>query len=162
LGTDPAGAIVPDPLGGALIGVFSRFSELIIQRLNQVPQKNFLAYLDLLGASQLPPQPARVPLTFSLAKGTVVPAVVPARPQGAAPPGPGNTAPIFFKTESHPVAPPASLTTAFVRDPELDGYADLGDLITGASPQGTPLFRGDRPLDHIMYLAFGQILGLQG
>src|SRR5262249_11661864 len=159
LGTDPSGAIVPDALGGALIGVFSRFSELIIQRLNQVPQKNFLAYLDLLGASQLPPQPARVPLTFSLAKGTVVPAVGPAGTQAAAPPGPGEKDPIIFETERELVATPASLTTAFVRDPELDGYADLGDLIAGASPQGTALFRGNRLLDHVMYLAFGQILG---
>ena len=162
LGTDLAGALVPDPLGGALIGIFARFSELIIQRLNRVPEKNFLAYLDLLGASQLPPQPARVPLTFSLAAGTLVPAVVPAGTQAAAPPGPGEKDPIIFETERELVATPATLSSVFVRDPELDGYRNLGDLVTGASPQGVPAFRGDRLLDHIMYVAFGQLLALEG
>src|SRR5438045_5354014 len=59
-------------VSGALVGVFARFAEIIIQRLNQAPQKNFLAFLDLLGASLLPPQPARAPLTFSLAAGSAV------------------------------------------------------------------------------------------
>src|SRR4029453_7448701 len=135
------------PLGGALIGIFARFSELIIQRLNRVPEKNFLAYLDLLGASQLPPQPARVPLTFSLAAGTMVPAVVPAGTQAAPPPGPGEKDPIIFETERELVPTPATLSSVFVRDPELDGYRNLGDLVTGALPQGAPPSRGERALD---------------
>jgi hypothetical protein len=41
-GTDPiTGQLVPDPRGGALIGVFTRFAELIIERLNRVPDKEF-------------------------------------------------------------------------------------------------------------------------
>jgi hypothetical protein len=148
------------PLGGALIGIFARFSELIIQRLNRVPEKNFFAYLDLLGASQLPPQPARVALTFSLASGTIVAAVVPAGTQAAAPPGPGEKEPIIFETERELVATPATLTAAFVRDPELDIHAELGDVLSGASSHGVPVFRGDRQIDHIVYFGFGQLLGL--
>ena len=71
----------PEPLQGvsaALVNIFARFAEIAIQRLNQVPQKNFLAFLHLLGASRLPPQPARVPLTFSLVEGESVNTVVPA------------------------------------------------------------------------------------
>src|SRR5919108_4047532 len=75
-----------DRLGTALISIFARFAELIIERLNQAPGKNFLAFLDLLGAARLPPQPARVPITFALAEGSTVDAVVPAGTQvGAAP-----------------------------------------------------------------------------
>ena len=77
-------------VSAALIGVFARFAEIIIQRLNQAPQKNFLAFLDLLGASLLPPQPARVPLTFSLAAGSAVDGLVPAGTQVAAPPAEGE------------------------------------------------------------------------
>jgi hypothetical protein len=75
-----------DRLGTALISIFARFAELIIERLNQAPGKNFLAFLDLLGAARLPPQPARVPLTFNLAASSPVDAVVPAGTQIAAPP----------------------------------------------------------------------------
>ena len=49
----------PKSISAALIGSFACFAELIIQRLNKVPDKNFMAFLDLLGASLLPPQPSR-------------------------------------------------------------------------------------------------------
>ena len=129
-----------------------------------MPDKNFLAFLDLLGASRLPPQPARVPLTFSLAAGSAVPAVVPARTQVAAPPGPGEKDPTIFETEREFVVTPATLTSAFSRDPELDSYADLGALATiaGATAQGAPIFRGDRLLDHILYLGLRDLLGFTG
>ncbi|NJR57848.1 MAG: hypothetical protein HC769_02665 [Cyanobacteria bacterium CRU_2_1] len=63
--TDPVNPeqVNPEQLRGVeagLVNIFARFSELIIQRLNQVPDKNLLAFLDLLGASRLPPQAARV------------------------------------------------------------------------------------------------------
>lgn len=164
-GTDPVtGELIPDPLGGALIGIFSRLTELIVQRLNQVPDKNFLAFLDLLGASQRPPQPARVPLTFSLAAGTVVPAVVPEGTQAAAPPGPGEKDPTIFETEREFVVTPAMLTSAFSRDPELDSYADLTALAAsaGVAAQGAPVFHGDRLLEHILYVGVRDLLGFAG
>src|SRR5258708_4918843 len=70
---DPQGVFSADKgARSALIEIFGRFAELIIERLNQVPGKNLLAFLDLIGASLLPPQPARVPLTFLLANGSTV------------------------------------------------------------------------------------------
>src|SRR5256885_4909666 len=89
----------PDQASAALIGVFARFCEIIVQRLNQVPDKNFLAFLDLLGTSLLPPQAARVPLTFTLVANSPLDAVVPAGTQAAAPPGAGQTDPVIFETE---------------------------------------------------------------
>src|SRR6266704_1798611 len=50
----------------ALVNIFARFGEILIDRLNKAPEKNFLAFLDLLGVSSQPPQPSRVPLTFYL------------------------------------------------------------------------------------------------
>src|SRR3954465_2413784 len=83
----------------ALINIFARYSELIVERLNRVPEKNFLAFLDLLGASPLPPQPARAPLTFTLSEGSAVDTVVPAGTQVAAAPAEGETGPAIFETE---------------------------------------------------------------
>jgi hypothetical protein len=154
----------PDPLGAALVGIFGRFAELIIQRLNQVPQKNFLAFLDLVGASQLPPRPARAPLTFSLAAGTLVPAIVPQGTQVAAQPGPGENAPTIFETEAECVVTPATLTAVFCRDPDLDSYADLTALTTsaGAPAQGLTAFHGNRLVDHVVYLGFSDLLVFTG
>ena len=63
-------------VGRALVNIFARYAALTIQRINQAPDKNFLAFLDLLGAALLPPEPARVPLTFFLAAGSATDAVV--------------------------------------------------------------------------------------
>ena len=34
----------PSGLSAALIGIFARYAEVIIQRINQAPDKNFLAF----------------------------------------------------------------------------------------------------------------------
>ena len=73
----------PQGVSRALISVFARDAALIIQRLNQAPDKNFLAFLDLLGAALLPPEPARVPLTFSLAAGSAADAPNARNPDGS-------------------------------------------------------------------------------
>ncbi|NEO01345.1 MAG: hypothetical protein F6K50_39885, partial [Moorea sp. SIO3I7] len=56
--------------GRSLIRIFGHLATIVGDRLNQVPDKNFLAFLDLIGTSIGPPRPARVPLTFYLATGS--------------------------------------------------------------------------------------------
>lgn len=143
----------------ALIKIFARFSEIVIQRLNQVPDKNFLAFLDLLGASRLPPQPARVPLTFSLAAGSAVDAVVPAGTQVAAPPAEGQSEPVIFETERELVVTAAQLESIFVRDPEQDTWSNRTSLVTATASPGVPVFRGNQPIEHILYLGHQELLG---
>ncbi|MGB3942456.1 MAG: putative baseplate assembly protein [Candidatus Manganitrophaceae bacterium] len=155
-GWDATGA---DPLGEALIGIFTRFSELTVQRLNQAPRKNLLAFLDLLGASLLPPQPARVPLTFSLAAGSVVDGVVQKGTQAAAPPGEGETEPVLFETEREVTVIAASLLSLYTRDPAEDRYADLGAILKTGASSWAPVFRGDRAIDHLFYLGNASLFG---
>ncbi len=143
----------------ALVNIFARFSEIIIERLNQVPDKNFLAFLDLLGASRLPPQPARVPLTFSLAAGTTVDAVVPKRTQVAAPPGEGEKDPVIFETERELVVSAAKLESIFVRDPQQDLYTESSSIITTPGSVGVPIFRGNQPIEHLLYIGHSKLLG---
>lgn len=100
----------------ALIKIFARYCEIIIERLNKVPEKNFLAFLDLLGASRLPPQPARVPLTFTLSDKSTVDAVVPKGTQVAAQLAAGEKQPAIFETENEVVVTAAKLESIFVRD----------------------------------------------
>src|SRR2546423_4325403 len=87
----------PSGLSAALVGIFSRFSEIVIQRLNKTPEKNLLAYLDMLGLSVLPPQPARVPLPFFLTAGALTRAGVPPGAPGAAEPAGGGPGPGLFR-----------------------------------------------------------------
>lgn len=169
--TDPVNPeqVNPEQLRGVeagLVNIFARFSELIIQRLNQVPDKNLLAFLDLLGASRLPPQAARVPLTFTLVTGAIVDGVVPAGTQVAAPPIEGETNPVIFETERELVVTAAKLTSLFVRDPQQDTYSILDAVITSGISTGAAIFRGNQPIEHIFYvgqqnlLSFSEITNL--
>ena len=108
-------------LSRAMVGIFSRLTEIVIRRLNGVPEKNFLAFLDLLGAAPLPPQPARVPLTFTLAAGVVTEAVVRPGTQVAAPPAEGEKEPTIYETERELVVTAARLDSVFCANPTRTG-----------------------------------------
>jgi predicted phage baseplate assembly protein len=56
---------VSDP-GITLIELFAWMTELIVYRLNQVPEKNYLKFLELLGMQRRPASSARTDLTFWL------------------------------------------------------------------------------------------------
>ncbi|MBN2735367.1 MAG: putative baseplate assembly protein [Spirochaetales bacterium] len=59
---------VTDP-GITLLELFSWMTEMTIYRLNKVPEKTYLALLDLLGLTLSPPQSARVILRFYPVEG---------------------------------------------------------------------------------------------
>ncbi len=146
----------------AVTGVFIHFCETIIQRLNQVPDKNFLAFLDLLGADRLPPQSARVPLTFFLAKGSTI-GIVPAGTQVAAPPTTGEEQPVLYETERSLVVTATELKSAIVQDLELDRFQDYSeDLGMDSSDAWVSVFQGDRVIAHRFYLAQEELLSLTG
>jgi hypothetical protein len=148
-----------EPVGrsAALIRIFARFGEIVIERLNQVPEKNFLAYLNLLGAARQPPQPARVPLSFTLAAGSAVDASVPQGTQVAAPPAPGEKDPVVFETERPLVVTAARLDSLLTLDPEQDSYGDWSGYL--AQGPAFPVFQGDRAFEHVLYLGDSLLLG---
>ncbi|HVE86943.1 MAG TPA: hypothetical protein VND93_29005, partial [Myxococcales bacterium] len=154
---DPA---TRQPLGvsAALTGIFGRFAEIIIQRLNRVPDKSFLAFMDLLGAARLPPQPARVPLTFSLAAGRTEEATVPARTRVAAQPVEGDTGPVVFEVERALAVTAAQLASVVTFDPDQDTYGDSSVRDPKTAPPFLA-FQGERPLEHVLYIGDDRLLG---
>lgn len=149
----------PQGVSRALISIFARDVALIIQRLNQAPHKNLLAFLDLLGAALLPPEPARVPLTFFLAAGSATDAIVPPGTQAAAPPVEGETEPVIFETERGLTVTATQLASLWVRDPEKDQFADQSAILTAPSGTGFPVFQGQRTLEHILYIGNEDLFG---
>ncbi|KYC43642.1 hypothetical protein WA1_00260 [Scytonema hofmannii PCC 7110] len=137
-------------VNAALVQVMARFAEIIIQRLNQVPEKNFLAFLDLLGATQLPPQAARVPLTFTLATGTTGDAVVSAGTQVAV------SETTLFETERDLIVTSIQLDSVLVR--EGDRYADRTATLLSDNLTSIAAFQGERPIDHVFYIGHSQLL----
>lgn len=64
--------------GVALLKIFTHMQEEIISRLNKVPEKNFTAFLEMIGLKLMPAQPAKAPVTFylpeNLSGGVFIPA----------------------------------------------------------------------------------------
>jgi hypothetical protein len=111
----------------ALLKLFAHTFKLVIDRLNRVPEKNFIAFLDMLGIKLLPALPARAPLSFALSEGTKEHALIPARTQIAA----GE---VIFETEKNMLATPAKLTDAYSIDVSKDAiYKSPSHVISGES-----------------------------
>lgn len=146
--------------GAALIEIFSYMAEQLVDGLNQVPDRNFVAFLNLIGVEPLAPRPARVPLTFTLASG-VQSARVPAGTQVAAP-DPTNGDDILFETERELSLSPATLKAVFVRDPLTDMYGDYTLQATGEDPASFPVFKGHYPIEHSLLLARDDFLTVPG
>ncbi len=59
-----------DP-GVTLIETFAYMTDQLLYRLNRVPDRLYIKFLELIGVRLLPPTPARVPVTFWLATPAV-------------------------------------------------------------------------------------------
>lgn len=160
--------------GGALIRIFGRMATLVIDRLNRVPEKNFLAFLDLIGTQIQPPQPARVPLTFFLAQGSPGDTFVPAGTQVAATTAEGQVEEVVFETERDLVVTTAQLKVAIVRQPnKLDNNQNKPDYYSDYTLQATggvtgeqnpvfPAFEATTEIEHFLYLACDNLTSLSG
>lgn len=105
--------------GVALLKIFSHIAETVIHRFNQVPHKNLVAFLDMMGIKLLPAQPSRVPLTFKLAKGTDKEILIPAKTQAAADKTEEHEE-LPFETEKNLLAIPSQLKKLISVDPQQD------------------------------------------
>ncbi len=81
---------VSDP-GITLVELFAWMTEMILYRLNQVPEKNYVKFMDLLGLRLREPEPAHTEVTFYLSS-----------PQGSMIIVPSGTEVATVRTETRP------------------------------------------------------------
>ncbi len=92
-----------DP-GVALIELFAWMSETLLYRLNQVPDRFYTKFLELMGIAPFPPTAAQADLTFWLSTVLDEPVTVRAGTQVGAP---GAGSPVVFETVEDLVIAPA-------------------------------------------------------
>ena len=146
---------VSDP-GVTLIELFASMVEMLAYRVNQVPDRMYIAFLNYIGAQLEPAQPARAELTFYLSKAVTEPPGVTI---------PANTRvttvrtetdePIAFTTRADLVIRPLSIAGAYrvpagadrARRPDAENSAwsplDLARLNTTGGP--APVFADVEP-----------------
>src|SRR6476659_9505991 len=97
-----------DP-GVALIELFAWMSEMVLYRVNQVPDRLYVHFLNMVGIEPFPPSVARADLTFWLSAVVENPVVVPAGTEVTTPGGASATAEsvVFTTVEELVIAPPA-------------------------------------------------------
>ncbi len=130
-----------DP-GITLIELFAWLVEGLIFRLNRVPDKNLIEFLNLIGVTRDPPTPAATYLTYRLAPDAD-PLVVPRGHQVSTPQTEENDA-IIFETDSDLRVLRANLTTALLlfADPGASGrflYRNLTTRLVSAPLGGLTL-----------------------
>lgn len=155
---------VSDP-GVALIELFAWMSEMVLYRVNQVPDRLYVHFLNLVGIEPFPPSVARADLTFWLSGVLDQPVVVPAGTEVST--GStladrsldGSRSVVFATVEDLLIAPPTLIGALSITAANLtaDVWDDLryagGSALCFASDPLTP---GDA-----LYLGFEQhIAGL--
>jgi hypothetical protein len=146
-----------DDLGVVLATLFGKLMETVLRRLNRVPEKHFIAFLDLLGIDRLPGNPARTPVQFTLPTGNTTGGFVPAGTQLAT----GTTASgqvHIFETARGFFLTPAQLSAVFSLFPQKDAYTDLSFLVNTATETAVPVISGHTPIEHSLYLAHDTLL----
>ncbi|WP_405497608.1 putative baseplate assembly protein [Streptomyces sp. NBC_00096] len=128
---------VSDP-GVTLIETFAFMTDQLLFRLNRVPERMYVKFLDLLGARLLPPVPAQAPVTFWLAARATTAMSVPAGT---------NVATLRTETERSVVF----ATRHELRLPP----ATLQHLMTLESATGTLLARDEQHRLQVGFPAFG-------
>lgn len=109
---------VSDP-GVTLVETFAFMVDQLSYRLNRVPDKLYVAFLDLLGMTLHPPTAATVDLTYWLSAPQPETVVVPAQSEAVTPRSPTEE-PVVFLTSGELRVPPRSLRHVLTQPAEGD------------------------------------------
>lgn len=149
----------PDP-GAALFMIFAEMFQENIKRFNQVPYKQFIAFLNTLDVSLLSSQSAYAYLTFKLSNGAEESIYIPSGTQVTASVITDEQEEILFETDRHMLITPAKLEKAFITSGRLDRVILVPEQCLRESRENPPasfnLFETERSenlQDHGLYLA---------
>jgi predicted phage baseplate assembly protein len=143
----------PEDAGDALQRIVARYAQIVGDRLNQAPDRAFLAFLDMLGISLIPARPARAPIVFKTFAGLG---------DNRAPAGTrvganvaGVPSPVVFETENAIGLAGSRLTDVVAVWPDRDACANHSADAGGGRP--FTLFDRLQPVPHVLYLAHDRI-----
>jgi predicted phage baseplate assembly protein len=136
--------------GFALVELFAWMTELLIYRLGQVPQLNYIKFLQLIGIELEPAAPAQTVLVFPMQSGFAQSSVpVPAGTQVSAAPA-GGGSPIVFETQTAITALQAPMDAMLAFD---------GAYYTDVSAANVPSGGGFQPFGPLAAAGSALLLG---
>lgn len=145
--------------GLALLRIFSHMRSEVASRLNRVPEKNFAAFLSMIGTSLSLARPAKVPVTFHPAQGFSQSIFIPAGTQVTAPENERH-APLIYEVSRGISLTRAAMSEIFSVDPAADGiYRHTIDLLAG---RVSIPFQGESLQEHELFLGEKRLFDLAG
>jgi len=136
----------PTDPGITLVELFAWMTEMVLYRLNQVPEKVYLSLLELMGLSLTPPQSARAVVRFFPVEGYKKPVQIKGGTQIAA--IVGNDDRYMFETERNISISSAKLAACISRNEEK-----WTDYCEGETLKKFKLFEASQSVEHVLYLA---------
>jgi predicted phage baseplate assembly protein len=158
---------VSDP-GITLVELFAWMTEIILYRMNQVPDLHYIKFMEMLGISLKGPEPAKVPVTFWLSAPQPNPVMIPAGTEVAS--TQTETEPsIIFTTDSDFRVDPPRLSAVCSRVAGDDGkrlFREQNLRRLEAGFEGFEVFTRLPKVDDALYFGFSNdishhILGLE-
>ncbi len=135
-----------------MVQLLAWMTELLIYRLGQVPELNYLKFLELIGIELNPAQPATAEISFPVVPTISAPyVIVPLHTQVSAQSS-GSTTPVVFETERALYALTAPLTAVLV----FDGY-----IFSDNTKPNSLLQPGYQPFGAIAPVGSALMLGFQ-
>lgn len=138
----------PSDPGITILELTAWMTELILYRLNRVPEKNYLAFLNMIGIRLRSPQPARALITFDLVEGAEKQLVKEGTQIATAQAADEDT--IIFETQKELIVVGAPLDRCFSYFNET--YTDNSPFLHGEKPEGFEAFAGADRIDRFLYL----------
>lgn len=138
----------PSDPGVTLVELFAWMTEMAIYRLNKVTDKNFIAFLSLMGVKLQSPQPARALLQFNLVPKSAPTWVTAGTPVSTQPTG--KEEPVVFETQDDILVTDNQIIRCFTQI--SDEYADQTPFIDGRRPEGFEVFGGVNHVERSLYL----------
>jgi len=139
----------PDGAGAAMVQLFGRLTDVIINRLNRAPEQHFRAFLNEAGIDRRPPRAARTELTFTPAADGSPAIQVEQGTQVATRPS-ENQPEIIFETERNLTVIASELATCIVVD-RLNS-SDRTALARGEEAGAFAAFQGDTERKRMLYI----------
>ncbi len=135
--------------GLALLRIFSHMREEIASRLNRVPEKNFAAFLSMIGTGLSLAGPSKVPVTFHPAKGFSQSIFIGAGTQVTTPENERHGILVFEVLRGISLTK-APLSQIFSVDPASDAvYSHTKDHL---EERAFSIFQGESLQEHVLFL----------
>ena len=147
---------VSDP-GVTLIELFAWMTETILFRLNQVPDRHYIKFMEMLGVTLQEPIPAQAPITFWLSAPQSTPVTIPGGTEVASTQT-ETERPIVFTTNANFKIDPPLLTAVMSRITPRDGqgkqYKSQNLRRLAAGFEGFGVFTSAPQVDDALYFGF--------